>query len=633
MPIPRCCTFVTLGALGASLAALPAWAEPSTVAAFEVSSWRDLMPDERDAGLVRAIELIGPRVREVTSRPDVAPFMSMLPEGLIELVVQVSGRPVRFALVNATREGGRSDIDGFLSLTMSDKRDAELMHARLAPIVGPWSSARPEKSAEHPGMVELELPIGELLIGPVEEDTGWTYQFRLGGIEDVEAPFGDLPEASDGVQPVVRGMVDTAAVSSLVEPFVGLLLMAQPGGAAQLEQLEAQGLWGEDAMTFEVTSWFADGQSITELRSVGAKAFAEGLFMPEDAIDRDLLAMIPGDATWAGVRPFPVESIYDQIKRDLQSQGLGDGVQKGLAQFEEMTGVSFEDDLLASLGERMIVYLADSTGGGSITSAVVAMELDDPNGMEDALDRLGASIENASREVLAGAPFSVRFTMMEAGDRSMRLIRLGGLPIPIEPTFAVQDGWLITGATPGATAAALEHIARPNGRSLLDNASFARAYREHDGSAVDVQYVNAERTMRDGYALLSLGCSALANTVRSPSDPTVDPGMVLPTPLALAEGVQPILTTATWAGDDLVVMIETDSSSLARTAAVLGIGDAGSVFGGVALGAALGAGAVYALNEFESAMGGLGAFEPGQDRNQTPGDEDGDRRRGRDVDY
>ena len=77
--------------------------------------------------------------------------------------------------------------------------------------------------------------------------------------------------------------------------------------------------------------------------------------------------------------------------------------------------------------------------------------------------------------------------------------------------------------------------------------------------------------MREGYGALSHIGSAIANAMRSPTDPTREPGLVVPGYNQLAKGVIPRVGFSYWRGEDLVNETHTDRSMLVGAAGALGV--------------------------------------------------------------
>jgi hypothetical protein len=292
--------------------------------------------------------------------------------------------------------------------------------------------------------------------------------------------------------------------------------------------------------------------------------------------------------------------------------GQAEQVDQGLAQFKEMTGVDFENDILAALDDTLAAYLSDSTGGGSLLSAVVAVKLKDPQKMQSSIARLAdAANKEAGKLELGPGALHLRSAATPSG--TMTTVRLRGLPIPIEPSFAVAGNWLVVGASRQACAAAAAQAAGATDKGLRSNPRFTGAY-PAGAKPTSIDFVDTQRTMRSGYTPLSLLTTALSNFVASPNLDAQDPGQILLGYNDLTKGCRPIMAYSHWAGDDLVVEFHADRSMLVNAAGVLGVGDIGPMVAG----AIIGGGAAAAAAEHRDEMQWIEPNEPGP----QPGSDD-----------
>jgi prepilin-type processing-associated H-X9-DG protein len=153
---------------------------------------------------------------------------------------------------------------------------------------------------------------------------------------------------------------------------------------------------------------------------------------------------------------------------------------------------------------------------------------------------------------------------------SLTTLTFPGLPIPLEISWTVSEGYLVAGATPHAVMAAVEH-ARGAGPSLLDNASFREMGGDLWEGASYLTFTDIPRLARSGYGLAQLACSAIANGVRSPANPQRDPGLILPRFNELIEGASASVSMYRLDGNDLVGTFQSDRSFLVNLCGGLGV--------------------------------------------------------------
>jgi hypothetical protein len=125
-----------------------------------------------------------------------------------------------------------------------------------------------------------------------------------------------------------------------------------------------------------------------------------------------------------------------------------------------------------------------------------------------------------------------------------------------------------------------------------------------------ISFLDTPRYLRSGYMPASLLSSALANAVRSRSDASRDPGLVLPPFHELALGAKAMLTVSYVQGDDIVQHSFLDHSFMVNMVGLAGYVIDGPILPLMGLGAA---GGVRAEQEKRSAqMEVIGEDESGE---------------------
>ena len=589
--------------------------EARTLIAFEHTGMGAELFDEKDQALHRCLEMIRPRVKELkTGYLADTPFAEV-PDVFFDLGFDLLTTPMRFVV---TQDGFEEETHlPKIGVVMSYKIDggkddnaARAWHSRIEGLREMSGlGGEPSASTRFKGMQELELPFGILTYGPRKAADGWRYEHIFGAVTDPDAMFGALPATPSGKTMMGRGVVDLAAISPIVEMFAGMAAMGQPGLRPMLDQLEASGYIGENAMTMEFTKWVEGDKVASRIVMRGARQFREALMLPEARLTRGDLAIVPRDAYYASVSKMDLNSAWTQMRQQISMamENAGEDsdaqIAKGLTWFREKTGVDFEQDILASLGDTFAVYISDTTGGNSLMAGVVAVELKNPARFARVLDRFavkGQALahefgEHESRDEIEFVK-RMRFARFDRDGVHYVQLRFAGLPIPFEPTIAVADGWLIVGATPQACVGGARAAMGGQENSLLLNETFMGAADGLEEVSV-VSYVDMGRTMRDGYVMTSMLGSLLANGVRSQAGADRDPGMIVPTFGELSADVKPFLSFQRWEGDDFVTTMTADHSMLVGIAGVLGVGDIASLLEGAFLGASTGFGLSQAMQE------------------------------------
>lgn len=606
----RCSTiFATTGlTLAATLAATPAAlaqganetkpAPQQPVLAFEHSGIAQMFPDDRDAGLVRAISMLGARLKELKADPKMDPEFRQIPDQAIDLLDTLINDPMRVGVtLGGIDEQTRLPHFGVVvSLDLQDQADAASLDQdvdHLRAMSG--MQITPEPSKRFQGMHDLALPFGMLTYGPHRTDTGWHYQILFGEVENPNAVASYLPKPEHVQTTAGRAMLDLAALTPVSEMLGGMLTMFAPQGADLMRQFHERGFVGPDAMKIEMVSGYTPTASVKRVTLQRAGKFVDALNISQEPLTNQDLGIVPADATVAQVKRMNVDAVWQSMRKQFAQSGQAEEVDNVLAQFKEKTGVDIENDIIAALGDTVAAYLSDSTGGSSLLSAVVAVKLSDPQKIQSALTRLTDTANKAAGQLDLG-PGALHLATANTPAGPMTTLRLLGLPIPIEPSFAIAGDWLVMGASPQACVAAANQATHARDGGLRANPRFASAY-PANAKPIGIDFVDTQRTMRAGYTPLSLLTTAFSNFITSPNVGAQDPGQILMGYNDLAKSCRPIMAYSHWVGDDLVFEVDADRSILVNAAGILGMGDAGPIVAGAILGGSAAAAAAEKQQE------------------------------------
>jgi hypothetical protein len=236
-----------------------------------------------------------------------------------------------------------------------------------------------------------------------------------------------------------------------------------------------------------------------------------------------------------------------------------------------MTGLDLRADFFPHLGETMGFYMSDSTGGGTMASAVVIVELTNAQGMRDFIDQICELMSPMWQEAQANG-LTIKRSTVNADGVELNTMTFPGLPVPVEPTYALLDKWLVFGLSPQATRAAVWQI-RSGSPGLRDNPRFveqATALNASDSATV-VEFFDTPALLADGYTWMNLLMSAAANGLRTGGSP--DPGMLLDPYPVLAQDAKAWLQISTYEGDDLVARAVSDASMMVNMTGFAGFLD------------------------------------------------------------
>ena len=559
---------------GLSMLAVGGWASAQengggggkvTVLAVERVSLDKVLVDPKDQPLAKALAMIPRRVRELPHEfPEFPPEVA----SVANLVLSTLSRPVS---VVVSYDGTNEEQQAFgyglvISVESSGQQDAEQMHAQIGGLMAAGPQVPTQPSEQWPSMKELETPTGLLRFGPRQAKRGWRYELIYGNVTDPDAGLDVLPEVEKGLEPVVRGRLDLEGLTpilSLAQAFTA----GDPRSGQVFERLEAAGLFGEDALKASFQIGHTKDESVSMIVMHGAKRFAEAWNTSATPLTKAELAAIPADATWASIGKADLSWIDGLIEEVAAVQPE---VEEGLGMFTQQTGVDLRADVLRTLGGTMGLYISDSTGGGSLGSAVALIGFKDRERLLGAHAKLVAFANAAAEQAPPPAGGGhIRITSWKDGEVELFSLRFPGLPVPIELTWAATEKWLIAGLTPQAVVAAARQANGKGDGGLPSNASFAAQFQGRE--AISVSFLDTAWLTRTGFPIVSMLGSGLSNAVRSPSDPEREPGLIVPTFKELTKGARATVQYTYWRGDDLVTETHSDRSFLVNATTMAGL--------------------------------------------------------------
>jgi len=569
-----------LGALGATLAVssppvraqnaadAQEEAEPRVMLQYQQASMERLLADPKDRALRTALQMLPARLLEL---PREIPELRQVPRPVLELVSLLATRPLRLVVLDRgfDQEAGRPALAAGLRIDMPDEANALALRDAMLDLLeqaGPGMQVQP--SQRHPTMSMVPTPVGPLAFGPRVSEAGeWTYDVLVGEIDDVDAHMEPPAAAPAGVELLGSGSLDLGALAPLTN-MLGMFAMAGGQPAMQIMQsLSEAGLLGPNAMRFDAAFFREDGHATLRFAARGMGRFIDAYGQVKKPVTDEHLSAIPASAYTATMSSYDPGFLWRQMNEQAAAQPA---LAEGIAEVERRLGLDIETDLLQPLGETVGFYLSDATGGDSFLSGVGLVAVDQPQRLWGSIERLASMANDAIAESEMPAQY-VRVALREGDDVNYASIRFQGIPIPLEPTVAISDGWLLGALTPQAAAAAVAQVRGRGDRGLPSNANFAESLVDAPGIRSTVGFFDTERYVRKGYSFTTLIGSAIAAAVRSPHDPGArDPGLLVPTYATLIEDVTPMVQVQWWDGDDLISESRLDSSAWVNIAAISG---------------------------------------------------------------
>ena len=408
-----------------------------------------------------------------------------------------------------------------------------------------------EGSGDDLARFAVALPAGQLGVSVAASEGGAALALGLGRAPDpLIAPAAEL--ATSGGESACAGWLDGAALWKGLQALVAQ--EDDEDGQAFLRIVEWLDLAGPGAPRRTFALRHVEGGTVTT-RVVRGWARSHAGQRGAARITRADLRVVPADATWAWMGSVHPASVLELARALDEAE-----VSQALAELEKATGVRVERDLLANLGPLVGGYASQSTGGNALTSLVLLARSADASTAAAAFQKLFKALPAPQGEA--------RFALenWRHGDLPCASLAFPGLPIPVEPSCATRDGWLILAMGRNALRQALDQLDAPT--SLLDHGGLAQLGAQVEQGIVGLGFLDTAACLPGGYATASSMVAGLANMTRGSGAP--DLTRLLPVPAQLARGLRPSLTLTRVQGEDLVTTSTHDASWIARATASLG---------------------------------------------------------------
>ena len=571
------CRLPLIGALAAAMtltaAPRPAGADDDVLVVYSAGLHR-LLADEKDRGLHDPLHLVDERLAELPAEID-EPGM---PVPVIELVLDLLASP--FLLQAGGLEDPNAEVPFSAQLTLTEPDDGPTFADRTTRLMGMFGMPEGTPLDGNPSISVIDLDGVPMYYGRPRDDA---FTLALNRLDPAQKrpPNPGLPE---GIDPVMAFAFNAEAA----QPFFETML-EQMGAGRHLvrDQLDLYGLLGPDATSFSIAIGYGDDRMHGAWRYTNYAPLAERWHaLVREPLEPRVLTMVPVDATFAEVGKYRISGLGGLIREwmpAMEEMGV-EGVEDPFALFAEHTGIDLERDVLAHFGDAYGFYMSDTTGGGGVMSAVMFMRATGPLALDESLHRLAEKVNELAREHARGY---VQMRDYKREGMPLTTLTFPGLPVPLEISWTITDGYLIFGATPHAVIAAARQ-AKGAGPSLLDNRKFTQMGGTRWEGATYVTYADMPRLARSGYGFAQLACSAIANGVRSPTDVQRDPGLILPPFNTLMNGAKASVSIYRLDGDDLVGTFQADRSFMVNLCGGLGmIGQSGAPIAVAAMGAGI----------------------------------------------
>lgn len=538
---------------------------PQTIIAFESVSLADCMTHPKDAALARAISMIPARLREM---PREIPDLGDAPMEVFDLIDIAFEGPYRFAIVSegADPATGAPRISGELAFGSRDARGANAAYSSFSVLV----ADAPQFERSDDGSLSIQSPIGPVAISAYQGADGqWWFGARIGDPNVVDGAIAALP-ASDHGQTLMRGSMDLKSIVAPLRMMGAMMAAGNPEAQAGMAMLNNSGILDAMSLTMDTVVWRNDDGIHSRVVMHDARETMLKMGMTEESLTKSQLAAIPADAMTAMISRSNPEKILGVIE---MLRSLGPEAQQFFDSFTEATGIDLENDIFRSLNGVCAVYASDSTGGSGLMSWVALMGVSDHDAMRDALGKLADKANGLAMEIPYGASNGKYLRLAHTSHAGVDFLtfQTPGIPQPFSPTISLTGDWLVIGASRQSAFAAAMQAAGRGDTGLFANESFGQQWTGSLDGVTKIQFLDTPRAIRKGYGLTTLLGGFIENGVRSPLGADREPGMVVPPYNDLVRDSRAIVKVTRWEGDDLVMTMHSDGSSLVNLAGVAGV--------------------------------------------------------------
>jgi hypothetical protein len=553
-----------------------------TVLSLETVGIDQLLVDPKDEGLKRAYRMIPARLGELAADLAAPPEPRRAAAAVTGLLEELWGRPLRVALQYAPSENNPFGVAAVVTVSTPDEATARRAGAGIKALLqdSPMGDAIVD-STKHPGMSELDSPLGVIRVGPMQTDGRWGFALTVGEAVALDRAFSAPAHAATLTLPggnprTVTARLDLAPLSPLIDMFIGLA-GGDPAIEGVVEAFREVGYVGPDASWFEYSAFHAEDRAVSTTRIVNARPYAGKAGYALVPLSPAQLRALPADTHFGAISSVNIEPTLAEIRSlVLDNPMVADVYQDLVAQIR----IDPFNDVLGQFNGIFAYYCSDSTGGGGFGSFIIMAGLKDPVRFSQTSDRvlnlIGDALGEAARAQRGRNRPRPWATFIEPRKWSedgvtYATLTFPGFPAPIEPTYAIAGEWFILGFSPQAVRTAARQATGRGDAGIASHPVVASTIgREPQVTSLALNDVH--KTMRSGYQLLQLGGAALANAVRSRpgATPRRDPGFIVPGYNELLAGARPQVSFTRWVGDDLVTEWQGDRSLLVNLGGTVG---------------------------------------------------------------
>lgn len=243
-------------------------------------------------------------------------------------------------------------------------------------------------------------------------------------------------------------------------------------------------------------------------------------------LTNDDLALVPKDAYWARVCNFDLAGLWSNVRDTIEEvdPNAVPMVEGALAMASGFLGVSITEQLLPAFGDTCAAFDAPDHGGILLTGSVLVVEVNNPDAVQAVLARV---VELLRPPLLTK---DVNLTLQETvhDGRQVHSVIVGGVPVPVAPSWTLVDNWMVFGLFPQTVLVAARQVdPKTRAGSILDRPAVRDALGQYFPNKIQsFSFVDARYFGRLLYPLGLLYSTAMTSMLSLPGvkiDPTFYP--------------------------------------------------------------------------------------------------------------
>jgi hypothetical protein len=531
---------------------------------FYSAGLEQVLPDPKDTVLVKAVRLIDQRLGELpreTGDQD-------MPAAALQFALSLLLGPMEFraGLLDEPPAEDSPPIYAQWDFLTANLEQAQSLSGQFSGLLASKAHMPPhaiQPAPNLPGMQMVQTPGPLAYFGAMKLDSGSSFTLAMNQVN----PAALKPE-SIATLPNAKPAFAVNINFQRLQPLFDMALMHggdDPGVDVIKRQLQTMGFYGSDATIISAGIGHQKDRALGVARLANYKAALERSgFLPTQMISAADLKRIPADASFAQISKFNFAGLGHAIRNAAQAHE--EGAIDPMQMVEQMTGINPQRDILDHLGQTIGFYSSDTTGGSGLLSLAAFVEVKNPEALNQTIAKVTAMLNQMAKQNAKGY---VRIAERTVNNQAMRSLTFPGVPIPLEISFAMADGYLHVAASPQSLLAAIEQ-SRSGKTSLADNPRFKEMGGDTINGAMKMSFMDTPRLMRGGYGIVSLGMAALTNAVRSPTDSQRGSDLIMPSLGELSNGAKAMVSVTRIEGNDLVATCQMDRSALVNVCGIVG---------------------------------------------------------------